>query len=111
MLVVMADAPYDPQLGNCRSSGWVVLVQVDAVVPEQVRVWAESAGAERIVVAAVAVGLLELLEHTVWQHWPETGSDGVAEAVGWVGYCEGRDGGVVEQKEVGRKDWEVVRGT
>lgn len=115
--MVTAEAPCDPQPENCRSFGWAFLARADAVIPEQEQVWAGSAGAEKNVVvvvaaaAAVAVEQLERLEHTVWQHWLETGSDGVAEVAGWVGYCEGQDGGGVEQREVGRKDWVVVQDT
>lgn len=89
------------------------------MIPGQERVWAGSAGVERIAVvfaaaavaAVVAIGQLGQLEHTVWQHWLETGSDGVAEAAEWVGYCGGQDGGGVEQREVDRKGWRVVKGT
>lgn len=116
--MVTAEALCDPQPENCRNFGWAFRIRVDVVVREQGRVWAGSAGAERtavvaaaVAVAVVAVGQLEQLEHTVWQHWLEIGSREVVETAGWVGYCEGRDEGGVEQRGVGHKDLVVVRGT
>lgn len=85
----------------------------------------DSAGGERsavvvVVVVAVVVDaaadvvaeLLGRLERTVWQRWLEIDFDVVVVAVvEWVEGCEGRDGGVVGQREAGRTGFVVVRDT
>lgn len=63
-------------------------------------------------VAAVVAEQLGRLERTVWQRWLGIDSDAVVvEIVGWVEDCEGRGGGDVGQKGVGRTGWVVVQDT
>lgn len=98
---------------------------VGAVIRELGRVRVGNAGVVRSAVvvdvaaeaaaAVVAIGQLGQLERTVSQRWLEIGLDGVVvgfvEVVEWVACCEGRGGGDVEQREVGRTCWVVVQGT
>lgn len=62
--------------------------------------------------AVVAAERLGQLGRTVLQRWLEIGFDGaVVVVVRWVGGCEGRGGGGVEQRGVGHTGWVVVQDT